>query len=93
MEPQMEQQVALEEEVPPEEVGENMESEHEDLTQVAPEEVVPPAPPAVRIPNVGGLLANIRRKKSERIVEQKLAKRVRGKNGEGSSVQKPQVVE
>ncbi|KAL4576468.1 hypothetical protein LXL04_012562 [Taraxacum kok-saghyz] len=86
-----------------------MESEHEEVvTQAAPEEVVPQAAPEevvpqaapkevvpqpVRVPNVGGLLANIRRKKSEIIIKQKLAKRVRGKNGEGSSVQKLQVIE
>lgn len=35
--------------------------------------------------NLAQLLTNIRRKKSERIIKMKLAKRVVGKNGEGTS--------
>ncbi|KAL4577023.1 hypothetical protein LXL04_013124 [Taraxacum kok-saghyz] len=55
-----------------------------------PEELAVPQQP---VRNVGEILNLIRRKKSERILKQKLAKNVMGKNGEGNSKEKPQQID
>ena len=52
-----------------------------------------PAVPQPPMRNVGEILNLIRRKKSERILKQKLAKNVMGKNGEGNSKEKPQQID
>ena len=52
-----------------------------------------PAIPQWPVRNVADILNLIRRKKSERILKQKLAKNVMDKNGEGNSKEKPQQVD